>query len=324
MAQPPDVSVVVPTHNRALRLLWLLNALEEQTLPRERWELVVVHDSTDRTAEVLRSHGLAAAGVLRDVRLEPGTGSASRQRNVGWREARAEVIAFADDDTRPEPDWLERLLAASRAHPRAIVQGRTKPDPFEADVLRLAPRARSVEEDAPPGPHAQACNILYPRAALEQVGGFDESIVSAGEDWDLKLRAQKAGYGYVGEPRALVYHAVDEFSLAGAIAFNRRWRTLPKVLARHPEQRAVLHRGLFWQHRHMWMFFALAGAALSPRDPLFLVWTVPWVLYAAPDRRARGIGRLRAAAETLGTAAVDLSEIAAMVSGSVRYRTVML
>src|SRR5215216_532753 len=102
MAQQPEVSVVVPSHNRALRLLWLLNALEEQTLPRERWEVVVVHDSTDDTDRILREHPLAQAGVLRHLTLEPGTGTASRQRNAGWRTARADTIAFTDDDTRPE------------------------------------------------------------------------------------------------------------------------------------------------------------------------------------------------------------------------------
>src|SRR3954453_11670726 len=181
MAGQPEVSVVVPSHNRALRLLWLLNALEEQTLARDRWELVVVHDSTDQTEQILSEHPLAQAGVLRHVRLEPGTGTASRQRNTGWRTARAGTIAFTDDDTRPEPDWLGNLLAAARRHPHAIVQGRTKPDPYEAEIMEFAPRPRSIEEGDPPGPHPQPGNILYPRAALEQVDGFDESIATAGE-----------------------------------------------------------------------------------------------------------------------------------------------
>src|SRR3954463_4274307 len=108
MATPaPEISVVVPSHERPLRLRWLLNALEEQTLDRDRWELVVVHDSRgDETERLLDEHPLHAAGVLRHRRLEAGTGSPSRQRNVGWRMARAPLIAFTDDDCRPEPEWL--------------------------------------------------------------------------------------------------------------------------------------------------------------------------------------------------------------------------
>src|SRR5689334_9499227 len=103
-----EVSVVVPSHERVTRLRWLLNALEEQTLPRSRWELVVVHDSRDGTEELVTTHPLVHEGVLRRVRLAPGTGTAAVQRNTGWREARAELIAFTDDDCRPEADWLER------------------------------------------------------------------------------------------------------------------------------------------------------------------------------------------------------------------------
>src|SRR3954471_11085588 len=89
-----EISVVVPSHERPLRLRWLLNALEEQTLARERWEAIVVHDCRgDETARLLAEHPLALAGVLRAKRLEPGTGSPSRQRNVGWRMAAAPLIA---------------------------------------------------------------------------------------------------------------------------------------------------------------------------------------------------------------------------------------
>src|SRR5204863_2414575 len=107
-----DISVVVPSHERVTRLRWLLNALEEQTLPRSCWELVVVHDSEDGTEELVTTHPLVHEGVLRRVRLAPGTATASVQRNAGWRAARAPLIAFTDNDCRPEPDWLERMLEA--------------------------------------------------------------------------------------------------------------------------------------------------------------------------------------------------------------------
>ncbi|HET8673672.1 MAG TPA: glycosyltransferase [Thermoleophilaceae bacterium] len=318
-----DVSVVVPSHERATRLLWLLNALEEQTLPRERWELIVVHDSRDVSEEILASHPLASAGVLRHVRLEPGTGSASRQRNMGWRAARAPLIAFTDDDCRPEADWLERLLAAAREHPGAIVQGATRPDPYEADIMRYAPRARSMEVD-PPGPFAQTCNILYPGAVLEDAGGFDESVQTAGEDLDLAARARERGAGYVGAPDALVYHAVDTFSLPALVRFNRRWETLPLVYKRHPELREQLEYGIFWKRRHAFLPGAIAGALLHRREPLLALLALPWVLHALPHRGSHPLGRLRALGELAGRGVVDATEMWTMAKGSVRYRTLML
>jgi glycosyltransferase involved in cell wall biosynthesis len=320
-ASRPEVSVVVPSHERGTRLRWLLNALEEQTLPRSQWELVVVFDSTDDTEELVRTHPLARE---RFVELPPGTGTASVQRNAGWRAARAPLIAFTDDDCRPEPDWLERLLDIARANPGAIVQGATRPDPDEAEIMKWAPRARSIEENDPPGPHAQTCNILYPRAALEAVGGFDESIRTAGEDLDLAARVRATGAAYVGAPDAVVYHAVDTYSLLGAVRFNKRWETLPLVFKRHPELREQLEYGVFWKRRHAFLPAAIAGAALHRREPLLALLAVPYVLHALPHRGTHPMGRMRAVAELAGRAVVDASEMWTMAKGSVRYRTLML
>jgi GT2 family glycosyltransferase len=322
-AAAPEISVVVPSHERELRLRWLLNALEDQTLERTRWELVVVHDSGEPSEELLRAHPLAEAGVLRHVRLERGTGTAARQRNVGWRAARAPLIAFTDDDCRPEPDWVERMLAAAHANPGAIVQGKTKPDPFESDVMRFAPRPRSIDVD-PPGPHAQTANILYPRALLERVDGFDETIERAGEDWDLALRAREAGAAYVGAPDAGVYHAVDAFSLPQLLRHNSRWETLPLVVKRHPEARKTLYGRVFWKQRHAWLGPALAGAVLHRREPMLALLAAPYVLYALPHRGSHPAGRIRAAGELVGRAVVDVSEVWTMVRGSVRYKTFVL
>ena len=72
-------------------------------------------------------------------------------------------MAFTDDDCRPEPGWLEALVAAARRAPGSVVQGLTRPDPLEAAVL-AAPHVRTLSIE-PVGPFAQTCNIVYPRAA---------------------------------------------------------------------------------------------------------------------------------------------------------------
>src|SRR5205814_4172614 len=95
-----------------------------------------------------------------------------RQRNLGWRAAAGQLIAFTDDDCRPEPEWLERLVEAAGRSPGEIVQGATRPDALERNVL-AAPHVRTMSID-PVGPYAQTCNIVYPRELLERLGGFDE------------------------------------------------------------------------------------------------------------------------------------------------------
>ena len=111
----PEISVVVPSHDRPLRLRWLLNALEEQTLSEDRWEVIVGHDSAGpETERLLREHPLAARGVLRHATLPPGSAPPGANRNAAWRMARAPLIAFTDDDCRPPAEWLAVALAAGR------------------------------------------------------------------------------------------------------------------------------------------------------------------------------------------------------------------
>ena len=319
-----DVSVVVPSHERPLRLRWLLNALEEQTLDRGRWELVVVHDSRgDETTRLLGEHPLTEAGVLRHRRLEPGTGTPARQRNEGWRMAAAPLVAFTDDDCRPEPEWLAELLRAAEANPGAIVQARIRPDPYEVD-LRRATHVRTLEVD-PPGPFAQTAGILYPRDVLERSGGFDEALpTAAGEDTDLALRARDAGTPYVGAPDAVVNHSVEAYGLRAMLRLSWKWRHLPLVIKRHREIRDLYTLGLFWRTGHLWLLVATAALPFTRRRRSAAALALPYALDLLRRRGDNPRSMARAATEAPGKAAVDAVELAALAWGSVRHRTVFL
>jgi GT2 family glycosyltransferase len=320
----PEISVVVPSHGRELRLWWLLNALDEQTLDGDRYEVVLVHDYDDsRYLDLLDRHPLAESGRLRSVPIEPGTGSPSRQRNIGWREARAGLVAFTDDDCRPDPGWLEGLLDGAAAAPEAIVQGATRPDPLERAVM-AAPHYRTLWVD-PPNLYAQTCNIAYPRALLERLGGFDEGMPApAGEDTDLALRARETGAEVVGAPGALVFHAVEEYSLPQVMRLNAKWQHLVYVFRKHPQLRDELVAGVFWRKSHAELALALAGLALARRTPLALALTAPYVRRALNRRGPRRRSRAVSAVELPAQAAADLAELLTMVRGSIRYRLLIL
>jgi glycosyltransferase involved in cell wall biosynthesis len=319
---PIDVSVVVASHGRPLRLRWLLNALEEQTLAAARWELLLVHDYDEATARrVIEAHPLAGAGRLRHIAIEPGTGSPSRQRNIGWRAARGELIAFTDDDCRPEPEWLERLVAQAERAPGRIVQGRTRGEPHERNLLK-APHVRTLWID-PVGPYAQTANILYPRELLERLGGFDERAI-AGEDVGLSLRARAAGVGIEAAPEAIVNHSIESHTLPGILRQNLKWRHLAYLAKRHPEIRAEFPLGIFWDADHLRTTGALLGVIGARRSPVLLALAAP---YARHSLRRRGRGRRArtiAAAEMPGQAVRQVAEVLGMVAGSVRHRTLIL
>ena len=316
------VSVVVASHGRHLRLRWLLNALEEQTLGRGSWELIVVHTYDGATAaRVLDRHPLADAGVLRHVAIEPGTGSPSKQRNIGWRASRGDLVAFTDDDCRPEPEWLERLVAAAEAAPGAVVQGRTKPEAHEREILR-APHVRTLKID-PVNPYRQAANIAYPRDLLDRLGGFDEHAV-AGEDVGLSLRAEAAGARIVPAPDALVSHAVESHTLPGIVRQNLKWRHLAYLAKRHPEFREQMPLRVFWDQDHLRTTAAIVGAIGARRNPALALLAVPYVHHALGRRGRRPTQRVIAAAELPGQAVRQAAEVAGMAAGGVRHRTPIL
>jgi glycosyltransferase involved in cell wall biosynthesis len=323
-AQAPRLAVVVASHNRALRLRWLLNSLEEQTLPRGEFEVLVAYDSDDggATERLLRDHPVGARALCFDA--EPGVPTAPKLRNAGWRAATAPLVVFTDDDCRAPADWLANIAAAADANPGAIVQGMTMPDPEEEPNAHGAwPHTQRI---VPPVPWAQTCNILYPRELLDRVGGFREDPpLSMGEDTELALRAIKAGAGYVGAPTALTWHAVDDQSIRRGLRSLPRWGDVALLIKLHPDVRGDFPMWGFWKRTHVWLPVAAAGVAMSRRNPAWLALVMPWAAHTAPAYgEGNPRGRLRAASELPLRALIDAAEMVACVRGAIRHRTFFL
>ncbi|HWF55895.1 MAG TPA: glycosyltransferase [Solirubrobacteraceae bacterium] len=315
---PPQVSVVVSTFNRPQRLAALLEGLRAQTFPRKRFEVIVVDNgSGPETARVLEAELARGELPLRTVRHERTLGPAGG-RNSGWRLARAELVAFTDDDCVPSPEWLAAALKAAKANPHAIVQGRTEPNPDELPGARaLTCRTVSITELSP---QFETCNILYPRAVLEELGGFDEAfgLWPAGEDTDLAWRAIGRGTEAVFAPEALVRHAVVRLGWIGALRDAARWGASARMVAREPGTRAILYGGVFWNVWH----YLLVRSALSLVGPAWLRHLLVRRHVRALRRRARAAGAGEWAIPYL--LAYDAIETVAMIRGAVRNRTLVL
>jgi glycosyltransferase involved in cell wall biosynthesis len=312
----PRLTVAIASHERPLRLRWLLNALEDQTLPRDAFEVVVCFDDAgEQTARLLAEHPLG----VRAIRLAPGTGSPARQRNAAWRAGRSPAVLFTDDDCRPPAEWLAGAAGAVARAPDAVVQGAVRPDPDELMLLMRTPHARSLRVD-PPTEWGQTANIAYPRALLERLGGFDETFPApAGEDTDLLQRALAAGARLAAAPEVLTFHATLVEPLRARARATWRWQHIACVVARHPRLRRDFPLGVFWKTRHAGVALALAG--LAARRPLL---ALPWALDALPSygRTPRGVAR--AVSELPGRAVGDAVELAAVARGALRYRTLVL
>jgi glycosyltransferase involved in cell wall biosynthesis len=313
----PEISVVVPAHDRRERVALLLDALREQTLAPSQFEVIVVDDgSSDGTSELLDE---AAGGdlPLRSIRRPAAAGPAVA-RNEGWRAARAALVAFTDDDCEPAPRWLERLLEAAAERPGHLLQGRTEPNPREAAAN--GPFSRTIASTSL-GPWFQTCNVAYPRDLLAHLGGFDERYPSPGaEDTDLAWRAIEAGApaSYVHD--ALVHHAVNDLGPLGQLQVALRWTDAVWIFRRHPGLRRELHAGIFRKPSHPKALLALAGLALCRRLPLALLAMLPY--YREARGRLNAVGGSRRDVPYLFLH--DLVETTGAVRGAVRYRVPVL
>ncbi|HWP34054.1 MAG TPA: glycosyltransferase [Thermodesulfobacteriota bacterium] len=192
-----DLSIVIPTYNRAELLARCLAGLARQEPAPARVEVVVVDDgSTDDTAARVEALARGFPFALRCVR-KPNGGAASA-RNRGIREARGELVAFLDDDCVPRPDWVRRAVEAARGHPDVSgFGGLVEPAGTTSRIARYIADRRLLAGPALDGGRVVAvvtANALFRKRDLEAIGGFDERFRQpGGEDVDLSRRLLESG-----------------------------------------------------------------------------------------------------------------------------------
>jgi glycosyltransferase involved in cell wall biosynthesis len=191
------VSVVIPTLGRP-SLAALLTALAAGDAAALPVELLLVDDRPAPAGELELPPGVDAK-VLTGRAAGPAAA-----RNVGWRAASHEWVAFLDDDVLPDADWFLRLAADLTGAPASVggVQGRLRV-PLPGD--RRPTDWERVTAALSDGAWITA-DMAYRRAALEETGGFDERLPRAfREDAELAHRVRSAGWDLARGARTVTH-----------------------------------------------------------------------------------------------------------------------
>jgi GT2 family glycosyltransferase len=250
----PSVSVVIPTRGRPGQLARCLAALDAVDYPSERLEVIVVDDGG--AADLRPICGGAARPVRLLLQEHRGPGAA---RNTAAAAADGELLAFTDDDCRPEPGWLRALAVASGSAPDAGAGGCTlnalASNPFADASQHIQDLVYAHYNSDPDAARFLASNNLgVPRGAFLELGGFDERFRLASEDRDFCDRWLASGRTLRYAPEAVVHHA-RELDLTG---FVRQHLAYGRGAARYQRARAIRGTGRmrddmsFHRDRSLW------------------------------------------------------------------------
>jgi GT2 family glycosyltransferase len=215
-AAQPVASIVIPVYGQLAHTLACLRALAAHP-PRTPFEVIVVDDaSTDETATVLPD----IAG-LRYHRRAANAGFIAAC-NDGAAIARGDFVVFLNNDTVPQPGWLEALLSTFETQPRTglAVAKLVYPDGRLQEAGGIvysdgsaANYGRFADADDPRTAYVRECDygsgaaIVLPRALFDAVGGFDPRYAPAYyEDTDVAFAVRAAGHEVRYQPAAVVVH----------------------------------------------------------------------------------------------------------------------
>ncbi len=229
-------SVIVPTYRRSEKLVNLLKTLSHQTT-KSPYEVIVVND--DENEDISWIIHLFPNLSLKAINLREKHGRPVA-RNQGARCAEGNILIFVDDDMTVAPEFINAHIE-THIHPKVAAVGeilvpKEIPRTPLACYIEYQGLLRHIQEKPLPPKVFRTGNASVRRSMFFEVGMFDESIRTYGEDMDLAMRLSYNGAEFLYAKGAIAYHHdepnIDEF-------LSKIWEwgryTLPIHAERHPE-----------------------------------------------------------------------------------------
>ena len=234
--------MIISTFNRLPLLQELLDALAQQTLGADRFEVVVVDDgSREPVAPALeKRRDPYSLTVLTQVNA-----GAAAARHAGIMKATGDVVVITDDDMLVPPEFLAEHVAAHDAG-NTVVLGQIASDQtlgekplferFHAEQLAKFVARYREQPTAVRGVMVCTGNVSFRREEYLAVGGFDRSL-SRSEDRELGVRLQKAGAKLYFAEKARATHRSDHTDLSVWMRRNYNYGIYDsRIHHKHPDR----------------------------------------------------------------------------------------
>lgn len=225
----PKVSVIIPVFNDERRLQLCLDALEAQTWPKDRYEVIVIDNASTQDIKTLVSRYPQVS-----YQYEPKPGSYAA-RNKGLSVAGGEIIAFTDSDCVPAPDWVEKGVDVLQSNPDCGLVGGVI-ELFYRNPKRMTgielyeslmgfPQRKYIEKDQ----FGATANVFTFRKVIDHVGLFNDELKSGG-DAEWGKRVAKHGYPLLYADAVRVAHPARS-------TYTEYYRKTVRVMSGLPEIR---------------------------------------------------------------------------------------
>jgi glycosyltransferase involved in cell wall biosynthesis len=221
MLRNPRLSIVVCTFQRADHLARLLDTLQRQTASYKDFEIIIVDNEITANSDVQELCSSPQYMGLSPVYVHHSTLGVSSARNRGAMEARAEYIAFLDDDMLIPPNWVKQVFSIHIITNPMVYGGPYKPSYTSTPPKWFKDKYASINfgdeahwldksKSLPGG------NCIWNRDLFMRLGGFSENFGYVGskkrygEDNDLCQRASQVGIRLWYDPSIFVLHHIEE------------------------------------------------------------------------------------------------------------------
>jgi glycosyltransferase involved in cell wall biosynthesis len=222
-----QVSIIIPTLNHAKYLKNALTSVQNQSFPKDEYEVIVVdNNSTDETPEIVAELNTTGKKEVIYVK-EPNIGL-HNARHAGAKAAKGEILAYADDDVICDKNWLCELVKPYTDPEVGSVGGKILPKweaeppewvkqyPSSLSLLDLGTETKELKR-----PGIYGCNFSIRRSLMFEVGGSNPDVfgdrkliwyMGDGETGLLRkvLIAEKK---IMYTPHAIVWHVIPESRL---------------------------------------------------------------------------------------------------------------
>ncbi len=216
------VSVIIPVYKDDERLPCCLKALDEQTYPKNKFEVILVDNDPYENLNIMIDHSLDLY-VIKEIK--PGSYAA---RNAGIINAKGKILAFTDSDGIPGSNWIEMGVNTllQEKNNKIIVAGRVQLIYKDENRLSLAecyekyfgfPHQRSGNNTLS---GMVAGNVFINKQTFAEIGLFNSDLLSGG-DTELSYRAIKNNYNIRYNSDCVVYHPA-KYQLSDLLKKRRR------------------------------------------------------------------------------------------------------